>query len=224
MTEKVRLTTESIEQVIREKNFDISKAIAEYIWNGFDASATKVELQYNCSSDGFLKFLTIKDNGHGIDHRLLSDKFGPFFDSEKRKKGDEERHLSLPHGRTGIGRFTFFCFARLATWNTVFEKDGKNYTFQVEIRSDFLDTFEERGVEETDLPLGTTISFDHFLNPNFFQDFLFSQYHFKHLFWVPRIICLSLSNFQILPFLRFLLIDVDMHSLFLAIIFEIGLY
>lgn len=51
------------------------------------------------------------------------------------KKADNSKKInhSLPHGRQGIGRLTFFSFAQTARWNTVFVKDGKRYEYYIDM-------------------------------------------------------------------------------------------
>jgi len=48
MNTPIEITTPGIKKVL--KNYNTPKAIAEYIWNGFDAKATKVEINYNLNS------------------------------------------------------------------------------------------------------------------------------------------------------------------------------
>lgn len=47
-------------------------------------------------------------------------KFQPFHDSEKARSSTLIH--SLPHGKYGIGRLTFFLFAQLARWTTVYNE------------------------------------------------------------------------------------------------------
>ena len=45
---------------------DYKAAISEYIWNGFEANATKVSIEYTHNEAFGVKELIIKDNGEGI--------------------------------------------------------------------------------------------------------------------------------------------------------------
>jgi phosphoglycerate-specific signal transduction histidine kinase len=76
MVRNVQIKTKGIKNVLN--SFQISKAIAEYIWNGFDANATQIEIQYEAKANGDLRLLIIKDNGQGIPFDELDNKFGPF--------------------------------------------------------------------------------------------------------------------------------------------------
>ena len=54
----------------RIRKYNWVQAIAEYIWNGFDACATKVEVDFhedlNSSELGSFTKITINDDGYGI--------------------------------------------------------------------------------------------------------------------------------------------------------------
>ena len=45
---------------------DAKKAICEYIWNGFDANATNVYLEYSATEIGGITSFVIRDDGDGI--------------------------------------------------------------------------------------------------------------------------------------------------------------
>ncbi len=42
---------------------DYKKAIAEYIWNGFDAGASTINIDFSANSIGTLESFSISDNG-----------------------------------------------------------------------------------------------------------------------------------------------------------------
>lgn len=64
---------------------DYKQAIAEYIWNGFDAGASRVYIDYEANGLGALTSLSISDNGSGIKHDTIEFTFGTFLDSQKTK-------------------------------------------------------------------------------------------------------------------------------------------
>jgi DNA mismatch repair ATPase MutL len=76
-----KITSKSIEQ--SGLPVDFKKAITEYIWNGFDAKASLIELDFEANEVGYINSFTIKDNGSGIDLRSISETFGHFLDSQK---------------------------------------------------------------------------------------------------------------------------------------------
>ena len=50
---------------------DYKTAISEYVWNGFEANATKVNIEYTPNEAFGIKELIIKDNGDGINYDEL---------------------------------------------------------------------------------------------------------------------------------------------------------
>jgi hypothetical protein len=97
---------------------DYMAAIAEYIWNAFDANATHVDVQYAPHNLDFITAVTIADNGHGIDLNTIDQTFGNFMDSLKRSAF--RKSSSAVRGNRGKGRFSFVAFAGAAKWETVF--------------------------------------------------------------------------------------------------------
>ena len=77
----VLITPEGIQKNL--KNIKPLDAICEYIWNGFDAFATQVEVELNRNKMGLINMITIRDNGCGINYDELKYKFQPFNDSKK---------------------------------------------------------------------------------------------------------------------------------------------
>lgn len=74
----------------------------------------------------------------------MSNKFKPFNDSKKADNSKKINH-SLPHGRQGIGRLTFFAFAQRARWNTVYEEDGAKYEYYIDMEKDSLNQYDDNG-------------------------------------------------------------------------------
>lgn len=85
---------------------DYKAAISEYIWNGFEANAKKVSIEYTLNEAFGVKELIIKDNGDGINYDELGETFGAFLASKKNL-------LSLQiksKANKGKGRFSFIAF------------------------------------------------------------------------------------------------------------------
>ena len=159
--ENIQITSEGIQKNLRKvKPYD---AICEYIWNGFDAGASLIEIECKENELGRINFLSIKDNGSGINHKDLSYKFKPFNNSEKYQSREENSHHSIPHGKNGVGRFTFFSFASDAEWNTVYLDDsGKTKKYSIFMNSSCLHEYnpnDEKEPTETDEETGTIVSF-----------------------------------------------------------------
>ncbi len=133
--QEVSITTEGIQKNL--KNFKPLDALCEYIWNGFDAQADTVCIDLHTNELGLINMISVVDNGTGIVYEELSNKFKPFNDSKKADNAKKINH-SLPHGRQGIGRLTFFAFAQRARWNTVYEKDEIRYEYYIDMEKDSL--------------------------------------------------------------------------------------
>lgn len=139
------------------------ESIAEYIWNGFDAEATNVNISYEEDEFGSLRYISITDNGKGIPQDLLSVKFKPFHESEKALKKVDSKHHSLLHGKNGVGRLTFFTFANKATWTTVYEKARRKYKYNIEIHSSDLHSYDGARTQTTEVSgvtASTTVTFE----------------------------------------------------------------
>lgn len=144
----------------------VEDAICEYLWNGFDAGASKVDIQFHYSSPfgqpgSFLDVIDkiiVTDNGAGIDHSQLAQKFTPFLESEKAQKKKEE-NIAMK-GKNGYGRLTFFKFAQKALWETVYGTgDNSNVAYNIRINASSLQQYDPTEPSSTDLPKGTKVTF-----------------------------------------------------------------
>ena len=154
---KVEITTPGIVKAL--DRFDYPRAIAEFIWNGFDAKATEVNVIYEFNQIGFISKIQVIDNGYGIQKDQLYRKFIPFFESEKELDPDVQRYSSAVHGKNGVGRLTFFKFALRAVWHTVFELEGDNYAYEISVDRDNLNTYSATDPKKTDEATGTSVTF-----------------------------------------------------------------
>ncbi len=154
---RIQIVTEGIKKSLGKYN--IENAICEYIWNGFDAKATKVEIKFNKNRFGMATDLAIIDNGYGICKEKIEKKFKPFFKSEKEYDPNEKRVTSAVHGKNGVGRLTFFKFASSAYWETIYESNQKNYKYTISISENALESYYASEVEETNEKPGTLVKF-----------------------------------------------------------------
>jgi hypothetical protein len=167
---KTRLDTKGIKSLLSKLQFsqnNFYKSISEFIWNGFDAKASVVELSYEIyqnRNEGQFRKLIIKDNGSGINHKKLGDTFEPILESEKITNNSSENNHSTIHGKNGVGRLTFFTFSNFAKWCTVYNKDETNYEYEIEIDANKLNIFTgvEQTLKETKKETGTIVSFSGF--------------------------------------------------------------
>lgn len=155
--QKVQVTANGVRRHLNR--YKPKHAIAEFLWNGFDAGASKVELQFRENEIGHLESLVIRDNGHGIQGTRLNRKFKPFLESEKEVDPNAQRVTSSVHGKNGVGRLTFFTFAATAVWLTTYEQGGKRYSYEIEISGENLEAFRSTKPAPSSSPLGTSVEF-----------------------------------------------------------------
>jgi hypothetical protein len=156
MTE-ILIDSKGIRRALKKYNY--AQAISEYIWNGFDAGATEINIDYVANEIGSILDFSIQDNGNGIPYIKLGEKFRPFLRSEKEINPDQIRMSSSVHGINGVGRLTFFKFALKATWQTVYEEEGRRFTYEIRVDSSCLNHYEATPEKDTNNPIGTKVIF-----------------------------------------------------------------
>ena len=163
---QVALETKGIKRAL--KGFSVYDAISEYIWNGFDAGATKIAINFQENDLHGIERVSISDNGCGISKETLLLKFTPVFDSNKATLNPAgSKNSSITHGKNGVGRFTFFTFSEKAVWSTVYADGDKHYRYSIEIQCDTLDKYRDSEKVETNEPIGTTVTFYNFSAKDF---------------------------------------------------------
>lgn len=158
---KTQITSKSIVQSGLPSDF--RKAISEYIWNGFDAEASVIDIYFNANEVGTLSDFFISDNGKGISFKNLDETFGYFLDSNKTKSFDSNRFVK---GKKGKGRFSFQQFCNKANWNTIYfdNENQKILNYNIEIVSTNLDDYKTSDTIITNGNTGTTVRFESFTN------------------------------------------------------------
>jgi hypothetical protein len=138
------------------------QALAEFVWNGFDANATKIEISTDMNELSYLTTITVRDNGDGIDYDDLANTLDLFLDSKKK-------NISKPttRGKKGRGRFTFIKFCDKADWETY---SGSN-SFSFTIDSGYLNEYKPKSISNTK-DKGTKVVFSHIkdIDFNYFND------------------------------------------------------
>ena len=160
MIEKAVVTPTGIKELL--KSYDWTKSISEYIWNGFDANATRVDLSFKAHASPLdtIYEITISDNGGGISKVDLPRKFQPIYESEKALLSNQPKHHSFPHGKEGKGRLTFFTFAGLASWITTCKESQAFVTQRIRIHSESLDSYEPQQIVCPKDETGTKVIFE----------------------------------------------------------------
>ncbi len=154
---KIQITTPGIKRALKEYSF--WEAISEYIWNGLDAGATKVDFSFTTDTLGGLSEIVVTDNGKGIAKHELAGKFTPFFESDKGYTPNKHNQTSTFHGKNGVGRLTFFKFASKAIWSTSYKKDDSIYNYQITIANDCLEKYSETEEKLISGEPGTKVTF-----------------------------------------------------------------
>jgi hypothetical protein len=155
---KVEITVPGIKKAL--SSYSYLQALAEFIWNGYDAKASSVDISFKANEIGHVTELAIKDNGHGIEFDKLITKFVPFFESDKVIDPTVSIINSAIHGKNGVGRLTFFHFANNATWETVYQSGNKRYGYKINTDIDRLNTYTTTEPTETRESTGTIVHFD----------------------------------------------------------------
>lgn len=169
-TDKIQLQSQGIKRVL--KRYKLYDAAAEYIWNSFDAQATKTEVIFERNALGAIEKITVRDNGCGIDMEELPEKFRPIFLSKKYNSKSDKNNTSKYHGKNGIGRLTFFTFASHAEWTTVYRRADKRFRYSINIDSENLEMYTVSKRERTEAQPGTTVVFTN-ISPRFtVEDFI----------------------------------------------------
>ena len=117
---------------------DYKEAICEYIWNGFEANATKVSIDYVQNEILGIEELTIKDDGDGISYDDLNETFGAFLTSKKRLLSLKAKSKI----NKGKGRFSFTTFAKNAIWETTYKDQEEYKHFIISMTADAKDVVE----------------------------------------------------------------------------------
>ena len=136
---------------------DYKEALCEYIWNGFEANATKVSVDYKANNYGGIDKLSISDNGSGINYNSLEETFGAFLASNKNALSFRLKSKN----NKGKGRFSFTCFSSLAHWHTSFkDSDGiiKEFTIDLSNENKQKINYSDTIISENK-DTGTTVSF-----------------------------------------------------------------
>jgi hypothetical protein len=150
MEKELKVVNESLNNSGIRK--DYKDAICEYVWNGFDAEASIVKIDYKVNELDGVESIKIKDNGYGINYENLDNTFSAFLSSEK--KGNKT--LNPVHGSKGKGRFSFLGFAHNCKWNTVY-LNKENYMYSIEIDSRYKNKYQVSDKEKVDKDTGTCV-------------------------------------------------------------------
>nr|VFJ60121.1 MAG: Histidine kinase-, DNA gyrase B-, and HSP90-like ATPase [Candidatus Kentron sp. FM]VFJ60709.1 MAG: Histidine kinase-, DNA gyrase B-, and HSP90-like ATPase [Candidatus Kentron sp. FM]VFK13290.1 MAG: Histidine kinase-, DNA gyrase B-, and HSP90-like ATPase [Candidatus Kentron sp. FM] len=144
-THRVEVKADHLSKLTRS---DPVKALAELIWNGLDADATRVDVTFGKGTLGTDKVI-VSDNGIGFPMNNAVSFFGALGGSWKSREGktDEGRYL---HGKEGRGRFKAFSLGRYVEWKVRPRSDSKapEKPFLLTAKVDSLEQFSTEEIQQ----------------------------------------------------------------------------
>jgi len=132
-------------------------ALAELIWNGFDAGSDRVHVFLDMNDLNAIESIRVRDFGYGIDSSGAAEFFGNLGESWKKNKArDNGRAL---HGKNGKGRFKAFALGERVDWNTTYKNShGQTASYTISGSANTIDNFEASDPALTpDSILGTEV-------------------------------------------------------------------
>lgn len=162
---------------------DYREAICEYIWNGFEANAKQVYLEWNHNALGGGDVVSIIDNGEGINYYDLDNTFGTFLASQKNSLSLKAKSKA----NKGKGRFSFICFASDVLWKTTFydEKAKVNKYYELTLSDSSKEFVDYTEPVETQKHTGTitTLRNVYGVSPEDFKSDDFKNYLLEEFSW-----------------------------------------
>ena len=130
------------------------QAVAELIWNGLDADASRVDVRLESDELGMTK-IVVRDDGHGIPYEDAPQLFTRLGGSWKHPGGRTKTKERMLHGYEGRGRFKVFALGRIADWRVTYRSDtGDLRGYDITMLEDNIR--EVRITDEDSVDTGTT--------------------------------------------------------------------
>lgn len=118
-------------------------AIAELVWNSFDADAKRVDVVLTPGALGILESIEVIDDGLGMTPERATSSFSGLGGSWKRLAARTEQENRIIHGKEGRGRFKSLGLGRVVDWFVCYQSEkNKLSKFRVQIIDDKADKFE----------------------------------------------------------------------------------
>lgn len=153
---KINLTNQ---ELLNASNVSGLIALKEAIWNGFDAEAERIDIEFIKTDLGAVNTICISDNGHGISYENFQAEFCMYGKSNKVGKVFTPDKKRFYHGKEGKGRFRLFSLGEQLQWSTTYyDRDiNKNLTYSISIDTDQIDDFIFSDPIETTNKVGTKV-------------------------------------------------------------------
>lgn len=130
------------------------QAVAELVWNGFDADAARVDVELEYGELGMTK-VVVRDNGLGIPYDEAPKLFTRLGGSWKKPGGHTKTKNRMLHGYEGRGRFKVFALGRVADWRVTYKTEtGELRRYDITMLEDNIR--EVRITDEEIVPSGPT--------------------------------------------------------------------
>lgn len=143
---------------------DYKEAICEYIWNGFEANANEVRVNFSLNELGNINSISIEDNGSGVDYNEISDTFGAFLASKKNSLSLQIKSKQ----NKGKGRFSFIACASDAIWVTTYydKVSESNKRYSISLSDESKEIVECSDPVNTDNNTGTVVTLNNVFGIN----------------------------------------------------------
>lgn len=108
-----------------ERQTDASpvQAVAELVWNGLDADAENIDIQFEVDELG-TQTLVVRDDGNGMLYADALASFTRLGGSWKDVQRSTPRKGRIVHGRNGKGRLKVFAIGQCAEWRVRYRRDS----------------------------------------------------------------------------------------------------
>jgi hypothetical protein len=123
----VEVQSDFLEKITRARPVP---ALAELIWNAFDADAKTVDVSFEYNDLDSLDAIVVTDNGEGIP-RTDAAGFFRFLGGSWKKSKTQTASGRFLHGKEGRGRFKAFALGNIAEWAVVYRRDGKCWSYTI---------------------------------------------------------------------------------------------
>jgi hypothetical protein len=139
-TIQVKVQRDHLESLSRVKKPVL--ALAELIWNGLDADADEVHVDFASDGSDDVSRVIVRDNGYGLAYDQAEPAFTNLGGSWKREKVTTREANRLLHGRRGRGRFKAFHLGGTVDWEICYRKKGELWRYIIHGRLSNLGAFE----------------------------------------------------------------------------------
>jgi hypothetical protein len=107
------------------------RAVAELIWNSFDADAEHVSVKFRLNPLEGISEIIVSDDGTGIPFEANSSHTFASLGGSWKAASQRTAKRRMIHGRNGEGRFRAFALGDRVTWRTTCQDGADYYTYEI---------------------------------------------------------------------------------------------